>query len=185
MASEKHNLSLAVLRLASVISLEKSTRKCLKENEKLLWECHKGQLEYIEKLEKLIVLLKEAGDQERTNIFKEHLNNARTQLDENEVHLGIVQELIHQLEGTNKKFHINVEQLQKGMVFAKIDEDAEALVSQDQLCTETIVQEFEECLKSTDRLRTRIADVQNRMNENSDLVMQTTSDLIQDALTGE
>lgn len=114
-------LNLAVLRLASELKLDKCTRQYQGETEKLLWDCHKAELEYIEVLGDYLKLLQQADVDQRSKSFRGQLQEARCKLDGNQVHLEIVQKLVHQLEGRSQNFLINVEQLKQEKGMAKMD----------------------------------------------------------------
>lgn len=186
-ATNGDKLNSAILRLSAELRLDKISKQYQVENEKLLWECHKAELEYIEQLTKYRQLLEDAENKQTTALFLEQLQNAKRKLQDDgsqQVNLEVVQKLVHQLQGRSQDFHINVTRLKGDDLFAKMDAGAEAvLASQEEVFNETIVQELNEFNSRTEELRCTINQLQNNICATSDDAIRVTADLIHDVIS--
>lgn len=183
MDSTVEKLNLAILRLATETRLAKVTKQHQADNEKLLWDCHKAELEYIENLEKYSQSLKAAEEIERAASFRDQLHSAKEKLDGNHINIDVVQKLVHQLEGRSQNCHIDVDKLKSERPFVRIDTGSEAvLAQQDDVFNENIVKELDEFQKQSDELRNRIDKLQSGICAASDDAMKVTSDLIHDVI---
>lgn len=186
-ATNGDKLNSAILRLAAELRLDKISKQYQVENEKLLWECHKAELEYIEQLTKYRQLLEDAENKQTTALFLQQLQNAKRKLQDDgsqQVNLEVVQKLVHQLQGRSQDFHINVTRLKGDDLFAKIDAGAEAvLASQEEVFNEKIVQELNEFNSRTEELRCKINQLQSNICATSDDAIRVTADLIHDVIS--
>lgn len=183
MDSTAEKLNLAVLRLAAELRVGKVTKQHHGDNEKLLWECHKAELDYIENLEKYSGLLRTAEKMERAAVFQVQLKNAKQKLDGNQINVDVVQKLVHQLEGRNQNCHIDVEKLKSDNPFVRINAGSEAvLASQDEVFNENIVKELDDFHSHSNELKSRIDQLQNVICAASDDAIRATSDLIHDVI---
>lgn len=179
------NLSLAVLRLASQVRLDKSAKQYHSESEKLLWEYHKTKLEHIETRNGYCNRLKVADEVERASSFRTKLLDARSKLDRNQVRLEIVQKLVHQLEGRSQNYFINVDKLEVEKPFVRIDSDTEGarLCPQEEVIQESCISEIDSFRNQTEMLQCRFGQLQTNINQFSDDSIKTTSDLIYDVIS--
>lgn len=173
----------AVLRLGSELRLERTIRQHQIENDKLLWECHKTEQEYVKSLEQFADMLRSSEKGLKASAFQEQLKDARKQLDGNQVNLEVVQKLVHQLEGRNRHFHINVDQLQNSLVFTDIaTKTREMQTHPPDVATDNVCQEIDTLTKHTQDLQTQIQNLQETIDCTSKLSLETTSHLVHDAI---
>lgn len=176
-------LNLAVLRLATEIRLSKVAKQHQVDNEKLLWECHKAELDYIGDLEKYSKLLTAAEQIERAAAFQEQLHKAKQKLEGNHINIDVVQKLVHQLEGRSQNCHIDVDRLKADQPFLRINAGSEAVAgTQDEVFNENIVTELDEFQRQSNELRRRIEKLQGGICTASDDAIKITSDLIHDVI---
>lgn len=183
--SDDH-LNAAILRLSAELRLEKMTRQLQAEDEKLLWECHKAQLKYIDQLTEMNDLVSRASTSQRNSVFLDQLHKAKEKLDGKQVNLDVVHKLVHQLEGRSQDFHINTVKLAENQSFAKIDElSADILGQQTIVINDRVIKELDEFNRQADEHRSKIENLQSEICATAEDAIKVTADRIHHVITHE